>query len=63
MASPGEIGTKAELGNDGALLIVVAIDAHGVGVHRPIVGDPGKRWNFPRHQLLGVLLARLRAPS
>src|SRR6478609_16135 len=35
----GEIRTEAPMGDDGALQIVVAIHAHRVSVHRPVVCD------------------------
>ena len=49
-----QVGTETELGDDGALEIIVAVNAHGVRVHRPIVRNPGKRRNFPLHERLRV---------
>ena len=59
----GQVRAEAELRNDGALEVVIAVDAHRVGVHRPVVRDAGKRRNLPLHQLLRRLRAPLRAPS
>src|SRR5262245_38861848 len=38
------IGAKADHRHDGALEIVIAVDAHCVGVHLPAIGDARDRW-------------------
>ena len=50
-----QVRAETELGDDRALQVVVAVDAHRVGVHRPAVDDAGKAGDLPCHQLQGVL--------
>ncbi len=42
------------LGDHRALQIIVAVDTHRVGVHRPAVHDPRESGELPRHQRLSV---------
>src|SRR5215471_10695352 len=51
----GKVRAKPNLGDDGALQVVVSIDAHRVGVHLPAVRDPRQGRHLPCHQLLRFL--------
>src|SRR5262245_2829932 len=50
-----EIGAEPYLRNNGALQIVVAVDTHRVGVHRPAIVDAGERPDLPFHEGLRIL--------
>ena len=45
-----QVRSKAQTGNDRPLEIVIAVNAHRVGVHRPVVGDASKGGDLPFHQ-------------
>ena len=62
MASSGTIRAKSELRDNGPLQIIVAVNAHRVGVHRPAIGNPRQRRHLPGHQLLRVLRCGLQRP-
>src|SRR5262245_60794946 len=57
----GQVGPEPYLRDDGPFQIVIAIDTHGVGVHRPTVGDTSQCGNFPLHQLLRCLWRALQS--
>ncbi|MNY32481.1 hypothetical protein D3C86_1667000 [compost metagenome] len=48
----GQVGAEPDLGDDRAFKVVVAIDAHGVGIHRPTVDDARQGFHLPLHQAL-----------
>ena len=57
-----QVRTEAHLRNYGALEIVVAVNAHGICVHRPMVRNTSEGRDFPFHEFLSrcrCLLQRL----
>ena len=46
----GLVGAEPSQRNDGPLQVVVAVDAHRVGVHLPAVGDASQRRHLVLHQ-------------
>ncbi len=57
-----QVRAETKLRNDGALEVVVAVDAHRIGVQRPVVDDAGKGRDLPFHQLAARLPATLVRP-
>jgi hypothetical protein len=50
-----QVRAKTQLGDNRALQVVVAVNTHGVSVHRPAVFDTGHACDLPCHQRQGVL--------
>src|SRR5258708_14590236 len=57
-----QVRAEADPGDDRPLEIVVAIDAHRIGIHRPAVHDVRERRQLPVHELLPIFHDRITRP-